>query len=133
MTARVNAPAAARRGAARRSTAARAAEPTEFEPLRLERRDPKQDRVQLFAVDDQWYTMPALVPLGEAMKIAALMDMQRNERGKQAVLLREVCGIDALAALYGEASFDGRQWNQLVDIVRTHALGQLEEVEAQGN
>lgn len=117
----------AKKTAARKPTA-RAA----LAPVQLKSRTRQVERVALFSVDDTVYTMPAIVELGDALKLLALLRLQSDEHLKTLFLLRNLCGDEAGAALMDDSTMTKGEWSAIGDILREHAFGQLEEEGEEG-
>lgn len=98
-----------------------------FAPMSFTKRDQKakQDRVVLFEVDGVEYTVPAVVPTGDALKhLINTSGLSEARRG--AYLVQVLAGIDALNALL-DADLSDAEWHTLITTVSEHAFGRLEE------
>lgn len=130
MTARID---ANTRATVRRRTAATAKAPA-IEPLRLKKRAPveDEDRIALFEIDGEPYTMPAVIDTPRALALEIQMLGIDTERRKALFLIQQLCGMDAYRALMAEGSFTLGDLLALGQILSDHAFGQLEE-DGEGN
>lgn len=133
MTARVSAGVGAGRGRAPRRPAVAAAERARqapFAPLAFARRDrdaeQAAERIPLFEIDGTEYTIPAVVPTGDALALLAVASGLPDEARRGMYLVRELAGPDALAALLGEAEITEADWRRLLELLAQHAFGGLE-------
>jgi hypothetical protein len=118
----------------RQSTAARkraAAKPAvggdlEFEPIRIAANDEiEEERVPLFYIGDDEYTIPKTIPKGVALQYLR----QASEVGHDlatAPLLIRVLGEDAYAALEESRGLSEEQLEKIVNIIVELALGKQE-------
>lgn len=121
MTAKVNAGAGGKRAAAGVKGAA-------FAPLSFAKRDPDAvaDRIALFEIDGVEYTVPAVVPTGESLRLLVNTN-GLNESMRGAYLLETLAGHEALNALLGQAEMTDDDWHKLIGRLSRHAFGDLEE------
>src|SRR5690242_16671562 len=118
----------------RQSTAARkraAAKPTvdgdlEFEPIRIAANyEIEEERVPLFYIGDDEYTIPKAIPKGVALQYLR----QASEVGHDlatAPLLIRVLGEDAYTALEESRGLSEEQLEKIVNIIVGQALGKQE-------
>ena len=101
-----------------------------FEPMSFEKRDVQAEadveRVPLFEIDGAEYTIPAVVPTGDSLKLL-LQTRGMNEAERALVLIDVLAGNKALNALLGEAKLTDADWRKLITRVSDHALGRVEE------
>jgi len=95
-------------------------------PVQLGRRTADAAREPLFSVGDQVYTMPATVPTGDAIMLAARLRLQPDEDAKGVALVLNLCGGDALAALMGDSTMTRAEWKTIVRILTERAFGPAE-------
>lgn len=96
----------------------------DFEPIRIKANDEveEEERVPLFYIGDDEYTIPKHVPRGVALQYLR----QASEIGHElatAPLLIRVLGEDAYTALEQSKAMDGDQLDAIVDIIVRQALG----------
>jgi hypothetical protein len=121
---------------AARSNPARSksSKPKSTAPVQLKKRSAVAPREALFSVDDVEYTMPASVPLGDALTLTTLLRVQPDEDAKRMLLVRELCGSHALHALLGDATMTRAEWDTIGKILTEKVFGPLEaEVDGEGN
>lgn len=118
-----------------RATTARpkAAKPKPSAPVQLKSRAKEQPREPLFSVDDVEYTMPVVVELGDALSLAALLRVQPDEDAKGMLLVRELCGRQALNALLADSTMTRGEWNTVINILMEKAFGPPEPEDDAGN
>ncbi|MFI1166567.1 hypothetical protein ACH4UM_23925 [Streptomyces sp. NPDC020801] len=124
----------------RQSTAARkraAAKPAvsgdlDFEPIRIAADDEiEEERVTLFYIGDDEYTIPKEIPPGAALEYLR----KAGERGEQfaaPTLLTRVLGEDAYQALEKSKGLKDEQLQQIIQIVIDLSLGRGEKQEGKG-
>ncbi|MDX2550117.1 hypothetical protein [Streptomyces stelliscabiei] len=114
--------AAAARKRAAAKTASGGAE-VGFEPIRIAGNDEVvEERVPLFYIGDDEYTIPKNIPKGVALQYLR----QAGERGHElatAPLLIRVLGEDAYEALEQSKALEDEQLEAIVDIIVGQALG----------
>lgn len=118
---------------ARTAAARKPASATSAAPIQLKSRPKTVAREPLFAIDGVDYTMPVTVTLGDSISLQTLLRIQPDEDAKRILLVRELCGKDAINALLADATMTKEEWKQIGDILTERALGPLEEEEAEGN
>ena len=98
-------------------------------PLSFAKRDPDAaaDRIPLFEVDGVEYTIPAVIPTGEALMHLATTRGMQDEAMRGMYLLREIAGPAAFNALLGEAEMTPKDWHQLTTVLTEHTFGPLEK------
>jgi hypothetical protein len=112
--------------AARKAAAGAGRAQAPFAPLTFGKRDTAaSDRIPLFTIDDTEYTIPAVVPTGEALVHLSMVKAMDEARGGL-YLVRELAGPDALTALLAEADMTDGDWHKLIQILSEHAFGRLE-------
>lgn len=120
----------------RQSTAARkraAAKPVNgtgglegFEPIRIAaNEDVVEERVPLFYIGDDEYTIPTNIPRGVALQYLRQAGEVGHELATAPLLIR-VLGEDAYLALEESKGLTGEQLNSIVDIIVKEALGEQE-------
>jgi len=99
-----------------------------FAALSFAKRGPDEDgdRIPLFEIDGTEYTIPAVVPTGDALLHLAVTNNLPDEAMRGMYLLRELAGPDALTALLGQADMSDTDWHKLISILSTHCFGRLE-------
>lgn len=91
------------------------------------KRDKTQaDRIPLFEIDGVEYTVPAVVPTGDALAHLAVTRGMADESMRGMYLLRELAGPEAMTALLGEAEMTDGDWHKLLTILSEHCFGRLE-------
>jgi len=120
----------------RQATAARkraAAKPTSteggsgFEPIRIAANDTvEEERVPLFFIGDDEYTIPKKIPRGVALQYLRHVSEVGHEVATAPLLIR-VLGEDAYLALEQSKAMTGEQLEQIVDIIIKQALGEQEK------
>lgn len=100
-----------------------------FEPLRFvttpaAERAP-DERVVLFSLDDQEFTIPKKFPVGLGLKVIRTM-RRRGQEVAMAELLEEVIGEDAYEALVNYPDLSNDDIEHLMQIVNKLALGSLD-------
>lgn len=107
---------------------ARAVVVSSFAPLSFAKREPEAEaeRIPLFEIDGTEYTIPAVVPTGDALAYLLVASSMANEAQRGAYLMRELAGPDALTALLGQADMRESDWHKLIKILSEHAFGHLE-------
>lgn len=103
--------------------------PQGFEPIRFvtkrpEDRDPVE-RVVLFSLDDQEFSIPRKFPVNLGLKVIRTMRRQGSEIA-MAELLEEVIGADAYEALVNYPDLEDDDIARLMKIVTDLALGSLD-------
>jgi hypothetical protein len=122
-------PARTRQAAAARKRAA--AKPTlesldGFEPIRIAADDDvEEERVPLFYIGDDEYTIPKDIPRGVALQYLRHASEVGHELATAPLLIR-VLGEDAYLALEQSRAMTSEQLEQIVDIIIKQALGQQE-------
>ncbi|KND45364.1 hypothetical protein [Streptomyces stelliscabiei] len=116
-----------RQSAAAKRNAAKTLNPdVDFEPVRIAADDEVvEERVPLFYIGDDEYTIPKRIPKGVALQYLR----QAGERGHElatAPLLIRVLGEDAYEALEKSKALTDEQLESIVDIIVGQALGRQE-------
>jgi hypothetical protein len=100
----------------------------EFEPIRIAANDEiEEERVPLFYIGDDEYTIPKTIPKGVALQYLR----QASEVGHDlatAPLLIRVLGEDAYTALEESRGLSEEQLEKIVNIIVGQALGKQEGV-----
>ncbi|MCI3246305.1 hypothetical protein [Streptomyces spinosisporus] len=117
--------------AARKKAAARPAnglgDDLDFEPLRIDADDEvEEERVPLFYIGDDEYTIPKLIPPGVALQFMR----EAREHGRElaaAPLLIRVLGEDAYMALEQSKSLSEDQMEWIINKVLDLALGRKKQ------
>lgn len=99
-------------------------EPIRFVTKRPEDREP-EERVVLFSLDDQEFTIPRKFPVSLGLKVIRTMRKRGTEIG-MAELLEEVIGEDAYEALVNYPDITNDDIARLMQIVNDLALGSLD-------
>jgi hypothetical protein len=103
-------------------------------PVQLKKRPTQAKREPLFSIDDEIYTVPAVVPAGDAIMLTATLRLQPDEDAKGIMLVRTLCGNQALAALMGDSTMTRGEWRAIVAILTEKVFGPAEkEDEDEGN
>lgn len=120
----------------RQTAAARkkaAAKPTpigdglDFEPIRIAADDEaEEERVTLFYIGDEPYTIPKTIPKGVALQYLRQASTMGHELATAPLLIR-VLGEDAYMALEESKALTGPQLEKIVDIIVQQALGEQED------
>lgn len=120
--------------AARSSAKPKTAKPKTTAPVQLKKRPKEAAREPLFSVDGVDYTMPVTVELGTSIALAALLRIEPDEDAKRIMLVRELCGPPALAALLGDSTMTRAEWDTIGRILTERAFGAAErEEDEEGN
>lgn len=121
---------AASRTAARKRAAARPAvlgAAADFEPIRIVAdKDVPEDRVPLFYIGDDEYTVPRSVPAGIALQYMRVARESGTEAGAGALLSRAL-GEEAYLALEKARGLTDEQLNRIIQIVLDLSLGKVEK------
>lgn len=103
-----------------------AGEPLEFEPIRIvANEDVPEDRVPLFYIGDEEYTVPTLVPAGIALAYLRVARESGQEMAAGALLSRAL-GEDAYLALESARGLTNDQLEQIIQHVLDLALGKAQ-------
>lgn len=113
--------------AARKRAAAKPAAALEaFEPIRIAADDDvEEERVPLFYIGDDEYTIPKTIPRGVALQYLRHASEVGHEVATAPLLIR-VLGEDAYLALEQSRAMTSEQLEQIVEIIVKQALGQQE-------
>jgi hypothetical protein len=114
--------------AARRKAAAKPPvdDGLDFEPIRIAADDEaEEERVTLFYIGDEPYTIPKTIPKGVALQYLRQASTMGHELATAPLLIR-VLGEDAYMALEESKALTGPQLEQIVDIIVKQALGEQE-------
>ncbi len=117
--------------AARKRAAAKPVNGTEdrggFEPIRiLANEDVVEERVPLFYIGDDEYTIPKNISRSVALQYLRQASEVGHELATAPLLIRAP-GEDAYMALEESKGLTGEQMDQIVDIIVKEALGKQEE------
>lgn len=116
--------------AARKRAAAKPVNGTgdlDFEPIRIAADgDVEEERVPLFYIGDDEYTIPKSIPKGVALQYLRHAAEVGHELATAPLLIR-VLGEDAYMALEQSKALTGEQLEKIVDIIIKQALGDQEE------
>ncbi|MFI2761402.1 hypothetical protein ACH5A3_21410 [Streptomyces echinatus] len=113
--------------AARKRTAAKPAGDLDFEPIRIAADDEiEEERVPLFYIGDDEYTIPKHIPRGVALQYLRHASEVGHELATAPLLIR-VLGEDAYMALEQSKALEDEQLERIVDIIVTQALGKQEK------
>ncbi len=117
--------------AARKRAAAKPVNGTEdpggFEPIRiLANEDVVEERVPLFYIGDDEYTIPKNISRSVALQYLRRASEVGHELATAPLLIR-VLGEDAYMALEESKGLTGEQMDKIVDIIVKEALGKQEE------
>ncbi|MFF4552708.1 hypothetical protein [Streptomyces sp. NPDC001422] len=109
------------------TAAAKSAAPLDFEPIRIAANDDvEEERVPLFYIGDDEYTIPKSIPKGIALQYLRQAAEIGHELATAPLLIR-VLGQDAYTALEESKALDGEQLESIVDIIVAQALGKQEK------
>lgn len=109
------------------------AKPKSAAPVQLKKRPQAAPRELLFSVDDVDYTMPATVELGDSLSLATLLRVQPDEDAKGMLLVRELCGRQALNALLADSTMTRGEWTTIIKILTEKVFGPVEQEDDEGN
>lgn len=99
----------------------------DFEPVRIAADDDiEEERVPLFYIGDDEYTIPKHIPKGVALQYLRHASEVGHEVATAPLLIR-VLGEDAYLALEQSRAMTSEQLEQIVDIIIKQALGQQEK------
>jgi hypothetical protein len=99
----------------------------DFEPIRIAADDDVvEERVTLFYIGDDEYTIPKTIPRGVALRYLRHASEAGHELATAPLLIR-VLGEDAYMALEESRAMTGEQLEQIVDIIIKQALGEQEK------
>ncbi|MFJ4926838.1 hypothetical protein [Streptomyces sp. NPDC088736] len=98
-----------------------------FEPVRIAADDDvPEERVPLFYIGEDEYTIPKSIPRGVALQYLRHASEVGHEVATAPLLIR-VLGEDAYLALEQSRAMTGEQLEQIVDIIIKQALGEQEK------
>ena len=130
-TTRQSTAAAARKRAAAKPAAGAAA--LDFEPIRIDAdEDVVEERVPLFYIGDDEYTIPKAIPTGAALQYLRIAG-ERGEQFAAPTLLTRVLGADAYEALESSKALDDEQLERIIKIVVDLSLGRKEKKEGKAS
>ncbi|MGW5175907.1 hypothetical protein ACWERY_16285 [Streptomyces sp. NPDC004082] len=113
--------------ARRKAATAKAAAPGAFEPVRIDAdSDEPEERVPLFYIGDDEYTIPKTIPRGVALQYLRHASEVGHEVATAPLLIR-VLGEDAYMALEQSRAMTSEQLERIVDIIIKQALGEQEK------
>jgi|SRR3954468_3483818 hypothetical protein len=116
-----------RQTTAARAQAAKANSSVDFEPIRIAADDDiEEERVPLFYIGDDEYTIPKDIPKGVALQYLRQAADVGHELATAPLLIR-VLGEDAYTALEQSKAMTGDQLEAIVDIIIKQALGRQEK------
>lgn len=115
------------------ATRPKSAKPKPAAPVQLKKRPKNAAREPLFSIDDVVFTMPAVVDLGTSLYLTPLLRVQQDEDAKGLLLVRELCGQQALAALLADSTMTRGEWNTIIKILTEKVFGPVESEDEQGN
>lgn len=131
-TARTRQAAAARKKAAARPAAPVSDPLADFEPIRIAADDDvEEERVPLFYIGDDEYTIPRDIPPGVALQYLRQARESGHELATPPLLIR-VLGEDAYMALEQSRAVTEEQLERIVKLIIDLALGQAETKEKEG-
>lgn len=112
--------------AARKRTTSKPMEGLDFEPIRIPANDEIPDeRVPLFYIGDDEYTIPKHIPKGVALSYLRRASEVGHDLATAPLLIR-VLGEDAYTALEESKALDEEQLERIVGIIIDLALGKQE-------
>lgn len=117
-----------RQGTAARKRAAAKTKPMadeEFELVELSSETPEEERVPLFKIDEQVYTVPKFVPQGMALEFVRLNRLQ-GETVAAVRLLERMLGPEAYEALEQCPTLDDVKMQKILDMAQKLAFGKAE-------
>ena len=104
----------------------------EFEPIRIAANDEiEEERVPLFYIGDDEYTIPKEIPPGVALQYLRQARESGHELATPPLLIR-VLGEDAYMALEQSRAVTEDQLERIVKLIIDLALGQAEKQEGEG-
>lgn len=114
--------------AARKRTAAKPAQDAaDFEPIRIAADDDtEEERVPLFYIGDDEYTIPKVIPKGVALQYLRQAAQVGHELATAPLLIR-VLGEDAYTALEESNALTDEQLESIIGIIVKQALGNQED------
>jgi hypothetical protein len=116
-----------RQTTAARAQVAKANTSVDFEPIRIAADDDiEEERVPLFYIGDDEYTIPKDIPKGVALQYLRQAADVGHELATAPLLIR-VLGEDAYTALEQSKAMTGDQLEAIVDIIIKQALGRQEK------
>lgn len=121
-------PARTRQTAAARKRAATKRTPAvdeEFELVELSSEVPEDDRVPLFSIDGEVYTVPKFVPEGISLEFVRL-NREHGESVAAVRLLERMLGTKAYEALEQCPTLDKPKMQKILDMAQKIAFGQAE-------
>jgi len=100
---------------------------TDNEPIRLSTKPPEgaDERVTLFYIDEQAYTIPKRPRANIALQYLDRVREEGTEQGA-AWLLHNMLGEDAYDALMGYEYLTPEQLSAIVELCQRHTVGKLE-------
>ncbi len=99
----------------------------DFEPIRIAaNEDVVEERVPLFYIGDDEYTIPKHIPRGVALQYLRHASTVGHEVATAPLLIR-VLGEDAYMALEESKALEEEQLERIVDIIVAQALGKQEK------
>lgn len=120
---------AARKRAAVKPAAVGGVTGFDFEPIRIAADDDiEEERVPLFYIGDEPYSIPKHIPSGVALQYLRLAG-ERGEQFAAPLLLTRVLGEEAYEALETSRALTDEQLQQIIDIVISLSLGRGEKKE----
>jgi hypothetical protein len=127
MAANARTAAATKKRAATKPKAAPTAVAEDFEPVRLSSKSEAPiDRIVLFYVDDEEYSIPKRVGRNHGLRFLQTMRKQGEALAAQE-LLEVLIGADGYAALMGCDDLEDEQLDQIMNRLRDMALGEVED------
>jgi hypothetical protein len=125
-TTRQSTAAARKRAATKPATGAAS---LDFEPIRIDAdEDVVEERVPLFYIGTDEYTIPKSIPTGAALQYLRIAG-ERGEQFAAPTLLTRVLGEDAYQALEDSKALDDDQLKRIIQIVVDLSLGRGEKTE----
>jgi hypothetical protein len=101
----------------------------DFEPIRIDADDDiEEERIPLFYIGDDEYTIPKLIPTGVALQYLRIAG-ERGQEFAAPILLTRVLGEDAYKALENSKGLKDDQLERIIQLVIDLALGRREKKE----
>jgi len=117
---------------ARRPASTLASAEPGFEPIRIPaNEDIPDDRIPIFYIGDQEYSVPAVIPAGVALEYLRVAAAAGPDAASGVILTR-VLGEEAYMALEQARGLTGEQLQQIVQLVVDRAMGAMESEGEEG-
>lgn len=104
----------------------------DFEVIELSSKPKSEDRVPLFSIDGEVYSIPRTVPQGVALEFLRISRMQGENVALQR-LLERLLGSEAYEALEQSPDLDEDKMQRIADMAQKIAFGNAEVKEGKGD